>query len=245
MGDYAGKQIVIEYTATILASAADATAAPNTVKLTYSNSILPEDSTEEPDNYDIEDGAVVYTYKLGVIKYKDAVGENNKLANVEFKLYTQETGGTALKFTQNTDGSYVLDANGTETLTTGEDGKIVVKGLANGTYYLEETKTVDGYNLLKGRVAVKLQISTITSWNSSDSYVNGVLTKKTYKSATHTSDDSDATTTDLLNTTIINKKGFKLPTTGGIGTLMLFIIGGVLIAGGICLITVPNKKRSV
>ena len=45
-------------------------------------------------------------------------------------------------------------------------------------------------------------------------------------------------------TTIVNKKGFTLPATGGIGTLMFIIIGGVLMAGGICLI-VPNKKRAV
>lgn len=251
MATYAGKQIVITYTATVLSSAADATAAHNTAKLTYSNKIKT-DSTEEDgddDKYDIEDGAVVYTYKLGVIKYKDAVGENNKLANVEFKLYTQDTGGNALSVVEEKVGTYRLatstDTTTTTTLKTDANGKIVVKGLANGTYYLEETKTVDGYNLLKGRVAVELQISTITSWNISESYVNGVLTKKTYKSATHTSDDGDDATTDLLNTTIINKKGFDLPQTGGIGTLMFFIIGGVLIAGGICLITVPNKKRSV
>lgn len=123
------------------------------------------------------------------------------------------------------------------------DGKIVVKGLANGTYYLEETKTADDYNLLKGRVAVTVAIESTTKWKSTESYVNDVLTKQTYESATHTSDSEDIIA--LKNTTIVNKKGFDLPTTGGIGTLMFFIIGGVLIAGGICLITVPNKKRSV
>ena len=247
MGSVAGTTITVTYDAVVLASAADATAAPNTVNLTYSDSIV---TTGEPGNWQIEDGAVVYTYKLGVIKYKDAVGENNKLANVEFSLYTSVTGGNALNVVEESVGTYRLatttDTTTTTTLKTDTAGKIVVKGLDNGTYYLEETKTASGYNLLKGRVEVDLEIATTTKWTEKSSFdANGKLIKKTFDSATHTSDDGDDATTDLLNTTIINKKGFDLPQTGGIGTLMFFIIGGVLIAGGICLITVPNKKHSV
>ena len=245
MGDYAGKKIYLTYDAVVLADAADAIAAHNTATLSYSKKIST-DSTTTDDTWKIEDGAVVYTYKLGVIKRKDSTtGET--MDGVKFKLYDAKTGGNVIEVVgQN--GVYRLatddDTTTVDTLVTANGGKIVVKGMENGTYYLEEIATHDDYNLLTERVKVDLQISTETSWNESSEYVNGVLVKQTYKSATHTSDDNDDDTAELSNITIVNKKGFTLPQTGGIGTLMFIIIGGVLMAGGICLI-VPNKKRAV
>lgn len=261
MSSVAGTTITVTYDATLLAGAADDIVANNDASLTYSNKIKTQndpqdpgdpsdpDNPDDPDEYTVVDGAVVYTYKLGVTKFKDSATAGNELENVEFKLYTSATGGDALYVVKNDDGTYRLavedDTNTTQTLKTDTNGEIVVKGLANGTYYLEETKTIEGYNLLKGRVAIALKIDTVTNWEKTETYVDGVKVDETYESATHTSDDGDVNTTDLFNTDIVNKKGFNLPQTGGLGTLMFIIIGGVLIAGGVCLITVPNKKRAV
>ncbi len=131
-------------------------------------------------------------------------------------------------------------------LTTNGDGVVSQPGLANGTYYLVETKTKEGYNLLKEPAAVTLSISYKTTWDETNTYdASGNLVKHEVSKTNETFNSVVDSTGAGYATTIVNKKGFKLPTTGGIGTLMFFIIGGVLIAGGICLITVPNKKRSV
>lgn len=130
-------------------------------------------------------------------------------------------------------------------LTTDANGKITVSGLENGNYYLVETKTAEGYNLLKSPVKVEINVAysaettTTTTYNADGDVIATTVTTKTFTESNGTANDG------IFGTTIINKQGFELPTTGGIGTLMFFIIGGVLIAGGICLITVPNKKRSV
>ena len=254
MSDYAGKTINVAYTATVLNSAKDAIAAPNTATLTYSNNIYPETAPGETPpsdtQYNIKDGAVVYTYQLGLTKYKDSIAAGNLAPGVEFELYSAVTGGTAIGVIPETSGVdgvyyYTTDSSATgkvTTLKTDSNGKIVVKGLKNGTYYLQETKTVTGYNLLKGRVSVPLTISTTTTWATDG--VTDTITKKVYSSATYTSADDDATTTSLYNVNVINKKGLQLPQTGGIGTAMFIVLGGVLIAVGSYMLFVRGKKHN-
>lgn len=253
MGDYAGKQLVVTYNAVVLADAATTGKAPNTIDLTYSNKIKPNTDTTpegEDDKNHIEDSAIVYTYKIQVEKRLDSA-TGQKAAGVEFELY-EGSSNDPIKVV-GSDGNYRVatsdETNTITTLVTDAEGKIVVSGLDNGTYYLKETKTVDGYNLLSDKVKVELNISTETKWKTSSYFVqkNDVwyLVKKTETDSTTEYSGSYAATANYVTQTIVNKHGFTLPTTGGIGTLMFFIIGGVLIAGGICLITVPNKKRSV
>lgn len=262
MSAVAGKQIVVTYDAVVLASAATTGKAPNTIDLTYSNKIHPDSSTPDGDGdkNHIKDSAIVYTYKIDVTKYKDSAAAGKELGAVEFELY-KGSATTPLSVVKVSDGNYRLAVAGetdtTTTLVTGigtendtsTKGKLVVTGLDSGTYYLKETKTADGYNLLKDKVTVNLNLDTATNWTTSSEFVensNGGwdLVKETYESTTY-KNGAETVSDNYVSTTIINKKGFDLPTTGGIGTLMFFIIGGVLIAGGICLITVPNKKRSV
>lgn len=193
---------------------------------TVLESAATDGSTKNSVTLTYNDGTSTYTtpkveieqkyYTIDITKYKDAVAEENKAEGVEFKLYSDATLGTQVKVT-GADGVYVYnDAAGsnTNTLVTANGGKLVISGLPAGTYYLKETKAPDDYNLLK-------DVITITVGEDAEGVTNGTYTQN-----------------------IINKKGFNLPTTGGLGTLMFIVIGGVLIAGGICLITVPKKKRS-
>lgn len=207
----AGKTMTITYDATVTTDAVDATTdktaneAPNTATLIYTDK-LGTDST-----YEIDDDEVTKLYKATITKKLDSE-EGTVAEDVKFMAYDKADLTTALKFTKESDGSYTLDPNGDVTeLVTDANGEIVINGLGKHTYYLVETETKAGYNLLSG--AVELNVGGESDYE--------------------------------FETTVINKKGFTLPQTGGIGTLMFFIIGGVLIAGGICLITVPNKKRSV
>ena len=256
MAAYAGKQIVISYEATLKDDALTTIEGnPNTASLEYSNSILPDSSTapggENPKTGKdkIEDNAVVYTFSLKIDKRADKV-DGDKLDGVKFDLYkeVQDNG-------DNIDGTG-LDSGKTwkkiaSDLTT-KDGEVTKSGLANGTYYLVETKTVSGYNLLKAPVEVKLDIQYKTSMKETwqwETYTdsNGKEAKKLVK---HTIDSSKTSFTEKSvasdgthTETIINRKGFELPKTGDIGTAMFLIIGigGMLAAVYIML---RGRKRA-
>ena len=200
----AGKNLVIKYDATINASAAVPGTAPNTATLEYTNKIGTTNTNK------ISDDEVTHLYTTTITKKLD--NENGAAAEgVKFQLFADEGLRTALKFSL-ANGVYTLDPNGAETtLVTNASGQIVIKGLGKHSYYLVETETKEGYNLLSG--AVELDMEEIAN--------------NTYE----------------LTKTIVNKKGFNLPATGGLGTLMFIVLGGVLMAGGICLVS-TTKKRS-
>lgn len=96
----------------------------------------------------------VNTFAVDLLKYGDG-NEASVMKDVTFKLLNNK--GTEIKVAKATDGTYYVDANGTETLTTGTDGKLLVKGLGKDVYYLEETKTNAGYNLLKEKIKIELK----------------------------------------------------------------------------------------
>lgn len=249
MAAYAGKQIVITYEATLKDDALKTNEGnPNTASLEYSNSILPDSSTV-PGKDKIEDNAVVYTFSLKIDKRADKL-DGDKLDGVKFDLYKEVSGtgdnidGTGLDSTRN------WKKIASDLTTTG--GEITQSGLANGIYYLVETKTVSGYNLLKAPVEVKLDIKYVTSmketwqwetYTDSNSKEAKKLVKHTIDSSKTSFTEKSATSDGTHTETIINRKGFELPKTGDIGTAMFLIIGigGMLAAVYIML---RGRKRA-
>lgn len=258
MTAYAGKQIVVSYNAKLLNTAKTTTAGnPNTATLEYSNNILPSDDTtnpnheKEPGKDKIEDTAVVYTFKLNIHK-TDAL--KTPLKGVEFDLYKKVSasaaGDTTTVITGPAASALGLNSNdhwlkiNTNKLVTEENGDIAQSGLSNGDYYLVETKTNEGFNLLKAPVEVKLNIvyktTTKTEWVTDDNgvrtLVKNEITKTEFQEGTDTS-------TGTHTENIINRKGFTLPKTGDIGTAMFLIIGigGMLAAVYIML---RGRKRA-
>lgn len=136
----------------------------------------------------------------------------------------------------------------TDTLVTDSEGNIHQDGLANGDYYLVEKETLDSYNLLNGPVKVTLNISEETSWNENFEYKDGVLTKHDWdQKTTKFTDDKgkDVTDTATITVTVINRKGFDLPTTGGFGTLLFSGIGVLLVVAGVgVLLSLKKKNRT-
>lgn len=129
-------------------------------------------------------------------------------------------------------------------LTT-ENGTVEKSGLANGTYYLVETKTVEGYNLLKAPVEVTLNIVYKTT--TKKEYVtdeNGVktLVKNEIEKTETTFTENEANSTGTHTETIINKKGFELPITGGMGTVLFSIAGFALMAGAAFVLLRGRRK---
>ena len=276
--EYAGKTIYITYEAT-LKKGADTTTAGNhnKVDLTYSNKIKSGNVLEDEtaDHNHIEDTAVVYTFQIDISKTD---GSKNALDGVEFDLYEEvalgtsgalsETDAKALGFT-NTSVAYKKVDHG----VTADGGKLTFTGLSNSKtatagasrYWLVETKTKDGYNLLGAPVEAKLDIVYKTTWKEENTFDKGVLVKHSHDANTETfktPSDNDAKTNGgkqfgtkgqgtrgedviygSLSTEIINKKGFQLPVTGGFGTLLFSGIGVLLVLAGVAVLFSMKKKN--
>lgn len=255
-----GDTFTITYTATLL-KGADMTVNgnKNTINLKYSNKI-DADGKINPDTSEIEDGAVVYTFSIHVKK----LGENangEPLQGVKFNVYKEVAKDTTGAVQGSTIGITGADAekyfvkvvindkeNGDTKydLVTNEKGEAKVDGLANGTYYLVETATVNGYNLLSGPVKVTIQVSYFKSWTVKNYYVDGKLVHQKETAFEEYFGGSEGVPKDGYTlTTIINRKGFDLPVTGGFGTLLFSGIGVLLVVAGVgVLLSLKKKNRA-
>lgn len=250
MGLYAGKKIIINYSAT-LQKTADQTGAGNRndVSLVYSNNIGVDSdgNPTEGGKKEIHDGTFVYTFKVKVHKIADDT--NKGLENVEFDLYKKDENGTVTG-----DAAKALGLNPSKhwtkvneaPLKTNKDGYVEQGGLANGEYYLVETKTASGYNLLKAPFKVTLSIQAKTEWN--DTYIydeNGNMLKHTVDKKNTTFSGGDEGGKTEYTVTVVNRKGFDLPTTGGFGTLLFSGIGVLLVVAGVgVLLSLKKKNRA-
>lgn len=215
-----GATITVTYTAHLNENAYVNTAGGptdnnNSVFLQYSNNPINTSVGQTP-----ESKVCVYTYQLNNTKYHDDDNPNNVLAGAGFRLYSDEAchDEDEIKLKMNDDGTYSRDfsteGKGVE-MISGQDGQFNVKGLDAGTYYLRETKTPDGYSACPDTTIVI--------------------------SATH--DGNNVSLSGNLSNKIINNKagGITLPSTGGIGTTLFYVVGGGLMVAAIVLLV--TKKR--
>lgn len=257
----AGHTVTITYNAVVKDSAVvGGNGNSNNAKLTYTNKIN-SDNTPGTTTNTIEDSAVMYSFGIKVKKTTE--DGNTPLPGVVFDLYREAktgetsaiTGDDAKKAGLDSTKSWILVKSG---LTTNASGIIdtsdstnttnYTHGLANGDYYLVETKTVKGYNLLTKPVEVKLDVTATTTWQKTNVYdasgnlvKHGTVTKTTF---THTSNNGDATKTELAVAKVINRKGFTLPVTGGFGTLLFSGIGVLLVLAGVGVLFSLKKKSN-
>lgn len=166
------------------------------------------------------------TFEMHVFKfYKDKKNSDKEtgLADAVFTLSKKSDGTEPIKLTKTNENSniYKVNNNGTITdITTPGDGKFTIQGLGAGTYYLTEIKQPDGYNKLAKSVKVEID-------------VNGAITV----------DGKLITGVDKL-VKVENKSGTVLPSTGGAGTTMIYLIGGALVLGsGVVLSTKRRVKN--
>jgi fimbrial isopeptide formation D2 family protein/LPXTG-motif cell wall-anchored protein len=159
------------------------------------------------------------TYPLDILKTKK--DSNVKLAGAKFSLYTSEAdaknGTNPIKVTGK-NGNYVVDSNSTTTEFESVENieekgyNLRVNGLAEGTYYLVETKAPDGYNKLTAPVVIKITKSTDTDVN------NWTISK-----------DGTVETDKIID--IANSTGSLLPSTGGRGAIAFAVIAAILVFG--------------
>ncbi len=235
-----GSNVEISYSATVNEDAIDVDSVTNTAKLKYSNDPDNDESTEEStekkvtkytasiiiDKVDAdsksdedEDGNVTYSKKLSGAEFvlTKTVSENGQSVTKYYK-YTpaQEAEGATPAVEAKVE--WVNDLNEATKATTDDNGAAKFDGLQDGQYTLVETKAPAGFNLLTEGVNV-----TVTG----------------------TTDETGEPVKVNLTQVVENQAGTQLPSTGGIGTTIFYVVGGILVVGaGILLITKKRMSKS-
>jgi len=207
-----GDQLVLYYTAVLNEDAVIAgDGNPNKARLEYGEKINGEGIFTPWDN------TVTYTYAFDLVKTDK---EHKLLDGAEFLLYDAATEGNVIPVVLGEDGeTYRLAMEGEEGVSiVVTDGMVRIQGLDSDTYYLEETVVPEGYNRLPQRHAF-----TIEGENLDATVEDGYIAEES--SGVH----------------IINKSGTVLPETGGVGTTLFYVIGGILVLAAVVLLV--TKKR--
>ena len=208
-----GKQLVITYTATLKADNTTEVNTPETNTATFDYSFYPY---VENSHEQKTASADVTTFAIKIDKYADD-SSSTKLAKAKFDLYRTATQAEIDAGTSVEIPHTTIQGIWLESGVTDNNGSATFKKYqANGThytYYLVETQAPSGYNILDHAVEVHFT-------------------------------DADVSTTDGVYTVrISNKTGFRLPITGGTGTVIFTIIGIALMVGAVVLFVVSRKKE--
>ena len=216
----ANDNLIVTYSATLNKKASIGATPGNTneTKLTYGNNKETEKSR-----------TTTKTFELPVFKYTEKNdGTKTGLAGAKFVLNKNSSDSTApiklvsIQTPADKTGDFYRVAKtgeeGSTEITTKDSGKFTIQGLDADTYYLHETKQPDGYNILKESVKVEID-------------ENGVITVGT--------DAAEVNEVEVLNNT-----GSLLPSTGGRGTTILYVLGALLVLGSsVVLITKRRMKE--
>ncbi len=216
-----GKEFTVTYYAKVNKDAV--VTEKNKAQLEYGNK-PGETTTTTPSE------AKTPTYPLDINKIK--TGSKEKLAGAKFSLYTSETdaknGTNPIKVT-GSNGNYVVNPESTTTEFESvksidvEGYNLRVNGLAEGTYYLVETKAPDGFNKLTAPIVIKITKST--TGNEED----WTLSK-----------DNTPETDKIID--VENSTGSILPSTGGMGTIAFTVVAALLVLG-VAVSFIRDRKR--
>lgn len=252
---YKGQSIYIYFEATLDEGAAMTSAGnPNEITLDYSNAIYPTNDPSNPNDGKepkvdlIKDVVNVFTFGIDVLKLDGEVTTSNTpLADVTFDLYRVNdevplpTKVTETWLKDTSQATYIASK------TTGTDGTLSFNGLDNATYYLVETKTKQGYNLLKEPYKAVLNLTaTITKETTKKitSGTDGTVTTETETTTTYGTGVGVGATKGKFAVTVKNYMGFTLPTTGGIGTFVFTFAGIAMMAAAVILLITSKKKKA-
>lgn len=214
-----GDTIVVTYTATLTKDAAIGGTNPNTNEawLKYGDNAGTTHET-----------AKVYTYQFQLVKTDEGKnGTYNVLTGAKFKLYDAANRGQEIKVVKVKDGEYRVAATNSEAGIAEyiEAGKPIIKGLDAKTYWLEETEAPDGFNKLDDRVKVEIKGDNLVDAGKFTGTDPVQYTPGSNPSGVH----------------VKNHAGGKLPSTGGIGTTIFYILGGALILGAAIMMILRRK----
>lgn len=249
--EHVGETITVVYTATLNKDAVIGMN-PNTNKAELEFSNKPgTDKTGKSEPSIVN----AHTFDFTIFKYylKDQKNQNDKtaLAGAEFELYKANTDGTAadtnakINIIDENNGVY-RQATPEEASTAGftsakivsdEDGKVLVKGLKAGTYYLKETKAPDGYNKLLSDIKIEIK----AKYNDATGELESYSVIYTYNGNSTTVTNKDKATSPEVP--VENKTGAQLPSTGSKGALMV-TLAGIVLFGALTASKVFGKKKA-
>lgn len=244
----AGQEIKVTYTVTLNKDAVTGfDANKNSATVEYSNKPGTDNKGEsEPSIVD------VHTFNFTIFKYYLKGADKTGLANAEFELYKANEAGDAadenakINIVDEGKGVY-RQATADEAKVTGftsakivsdDDGKVLVKGLDAGSYYLRETKAPEGYNKLLSDIKIEIKpvydetTGKLTSYSVDYTY-NGT---KTTGTAITSKDNSPEVAVE-------NKTGAQLPSTGSKGALMV-TLAGIVLFGALTASKAFGKKKA-
>ena len=238
-----GKEIKVTYTATLNKDAVTGfDANKNSATVEYSNKPGTDNKGEsEPSIVD------VHTFNFTIFKYylKDAA--KTGLENAEFELYKAngEVAGDKVNIKKVTDGEYrvatseeaAAEGFKSDVIVSGNNGKVLVKGLDAGTYYLRETKAPEGYNKLLSDIKVEIKATYGE---------NGKLVSYTVDYTYNGNKTTGTAITDKDNSpevAVENKTGAQLPSTGSKGALMV-TLAGIVLFGALTASKAFGKKKA-
>ena len=216
--------VVVEYTAVINEKAViGSTGNPNEATLEYKDGTRGTSSSTK-----------TYTWKIDIYKYfQDSAGTKKPLKDATFVLYRQNSSNTPEYAKISADKiEWGTEKEQATPLTSDKEGKIAISRLDADTYYLEETKAPTGYNPLTSPIEIKIEHSTMNETSASATI--------TYKQQ-GTEDSATNITSTENRVEVENKTGTTLPSTGGMGTTLFYVIGGGLMVAAIVLLV--TKKR--
>lgn len=196
------------------------------------NKAKVEYGTNSHTEYDTTE---TYVWKMNIVKYtmEQTTGSDQakekRLAGAIFQLSRDAAGAEVIKLVKVDDTTYRLALptetdTAVDTITTGETGALVINGLADGTYYLTEIKAPRGYNLLREPVKVTIGHKD----------ANGKLTETSF-----VGNQTETDTSGVVK--VENNAGAELPSTGGIGTTVFYVLGSAMALGAVILLV--TKKR--
>lgn len=208
-----GDQIIVTYSATLNENAVPKTEYTNETWLKYGDG-----------NDTNHDTTKTKTFELPVFKYTTKNSTKTALAGATFTLSKNANGTNPIELVKTSEENApediyrVAKTGDTKTVkavTTTDSGKFTIKGLDADTYYLTETKQPDGYNKLSAPITVVIG-------------ENGNITV-------------DRTTVDEVK--VENNTGSLLPSTGGSGTTMIYILGAILVLGSSVVLITKKRMR--
>ena len=198
----------------------------------------PDDPPPEDDDDEYHsdwDVARSYTFGVHMTKY---LGEEGNLApegSVTFALYREKDGQKQAVPLSRSGDAYQVALQGSNELSVSADGTFTILGLGEGTYYLRELSTAEGYALPNEDIAL-----TLAGERSAGEYTGRLDAAQ----CTVDGQQGNASVQDgILYLSVINPRTFYIPNTGGAGSWMFTAGGLLIIAGGVVYLAVSRKKK--
>ena len=228
--------IVVKYTAKLLNTAVIGQPGnPNEVYLEYSSNPNFSGTGTPPTSETPKDTVLVFTYELDVNKV-DGAETTKKLKDAEFKLQNADGKWATVDNTNKVTGWVDTQDKGS-ILKTDANGLAKIIGLDAGNYKLHETKAPAGYNKLKDPIDITITAELDKGENTP------ALKALTIKVGTGAAEKGDVAK-GLVSTTVTNNSGATLPETGGVGTTLFYVIGGVLMVGAAVLLVTRKRMNN-